>query len=222
MCSVGHAICTRSSIGNGVVRFSGKPPVLNCCTCLHNKHHCCHVDIVMEALKNDDEDMYDCLTPFLKEVQGETSTSSGQQYNCLSYKSIPFCLSRELGEKLGLPYSDRFNIESNTCQLFSDNTCQCCEPSANSTFSTKLKTAKIVLPNKLLNATGMCMMVIQYEIMFPFMCNTFMPAVHVGVCSGCGTSKQFDGQAYGLLNMGKFLVSYEVLRTFMHQFLLGR
>ena len=132
----------------------------------------------MEALKNDDEDMYDCLTPFLKEVQGGTSTSSGQQYNCLSYKSIPFCLSRELGEKLALPYSDRFNIESNTCQLFSDNTCQCCEPSAKSTFSTKLKTAKIVLPNKLLNAIGMCMMVIQYEIMFLlcviFSCQQFM------------------------------------------------
>lgn len=47
-------------------------------------------------------------------------------------------------------------------------------------------------------------------------------AVETSICIKCSTKKYFDGQKFGVLNMGKFLVSYEVLRTFMHQFLLGR
>ena len=39
---------------------------------------------------------------------------------------------------------------------------------------------------------------------------------------GCDGKMDFDGYLTGLLNMRTFLVSYEVLRSYMYHFLLGR
>ena len=51
----------------------------------------------------------------------------------------------------------------------------------------------------------------------------YVPIIVItGKCTKCNEEYWFDGLSCCLLNMGKFCVSYEVLRGMMHQFLIGR
>ena len=40
-------------------------------------------------------------------------------------------------------------------------------------------------------------------------------------CHACSTSKAYDGREHGIMNMGKFLIGYDVLRDYMYHFVLG-
>lgn len=41
-------------------------------------------------------------------------------------------------------------------------------------------------------------------------------------CSSCSLITYYDGQEDALLNMGTYLIGYDVLRSYMHSFLRGK
>ena len=47
-------------------------------------------------------------------------------------------------------------------------------------------------------------------------------SVYYRPCSSCPALSMFEGQSKCLLNLGTYLVGYDVLRSYMHSFLHGR
>ena len=50
----------------------------------------------------------------------------------------------------------------------------------------------------------------------------FLVLYYTCVEEGCDGTVEFDGLELALLNMGSYIISYEVLRDFMFHFLKGR
>ena len=60
-------------------------------------------------------------------------------------------------------------------------------------------------------------------IMFCDICVCFVLVLHYTcVEEACNGTVEFDGLELTLLNMGSYIISYEVLRDFMFHFLKGR
>lgn len=111
-------------------------------------------------IKNrDEEDMFDCLSPLLlNDLETTTSckTSTAEFIRCYSHKTIPFTLTKDLQSVLTLNYLERFNPDGNesTGITFSGKMCYVCDQKTQSQADAKNRSTKIILLNKVLDATS--------------------------------------------------------------------
>ena len=161
-------------------------------------------------------DLPECIIPFQRAILNDhNDTKAEEQYRCISSKKIPFYIS---SEKLKEAYSSRFNTTTEEGSLPIANLIPCTQSCLHCNAEVSLKyerRAQIILPNEILNSKGM-------RLVSHCNYNYCYFAVYSKQCSCCQKKEYFDGQQLGLINMGKFCVSYEVVRGFMNQFLLGR
>lgn len=70
------------------------------------------------------------------------------------------------------------------------------------------------------NSGAKCSLLEALKKMLPF----FYLSVYYRPCSNtlCNERLEYDGGEVALLNMGKFMIPYDILRDFMFHFLMGR
>ena len=138
------------------------------------------------------------------------------KFLCRSHKKIPYELDENKKRVLQMEYRQRFSIVDDNCML---HPLECPLCGGESLVSTDLvDEATVILPTKTFKANS---------TVFRWLCvivtlSAYFLVVNSMYCSHCKATIDFDGQSCCVLNMGKFLVSYEVLRNFLFQFVMGR
>lgn len=203
--SVGNegAVCVKSGSGDfGVLLYTNTG--IGCVTCKYGKSNCQHVRKMITVIDSTtcSEDIPSILIPFAA-AKGRTKKQTLEsQLSCVSVERVLFKTQSSLTAVITQPLEVRFNISDSICHLKEDVTIQCskCGQSTWTEVPGK-KQGIVLLPTSTLQA-----------IVYSKQCST----------PECDGKVNFDGSRVGLLNMKTFLVSHEVLRSYMYHFLMGR
>ncbi|KAH3830787.1 hypothetical protein DPMN_104040 [Dreissena polymorpha] len=187
-----------------VVRVDGSYSVLRtnfgtlkCLTC-KNGNSCKHTQFVNKLLNQSVEDMSECVHKIHCEIH-IMSNKNNYELKCFSSHKIPFILDNCAINKRS---SDLYPINDGIRQVLPrhQKKCMICQ---NLQFELKPVEHVSTFLSKY-----ECVPVQVYE--------------RICVATGCSSVTCYDGQQDCVLNMGRFLIHYEVLRDFMFQYLYSR
>ncbi|XP_078614406.1 uncharacterized protein LOC144883690 [Branchiostoma floridae x Branchiostoma japonicum] len=179
---------------------------IKCMTCSQGCQSCSHVKQLKTLLSNEHEIYSQTLQDTLQSVQailGDSSVSqSGSSPVCVSEKRIQFNVLPGQFKNTAGYNPHQFCQDDSTVTLVSCESCPTCGSelpggdTATETVSWPCSHPPLVTRNFV-----------------------FKTKVYQRPCSSCDTNLPFDGGADGILNMGTFLISHEVLRDYMYHFL---
>ncbi|XP_022288437.2 uncharacterized protein LOC111100644 isoform X2 [Crassostrea virginica] len=182
----------------GLVTFEKRS--VSCLSCCYR--NCLHVSTMKEVIANKEETLYhELIEKFTSGVPSETpeTTKSVYKQKLISQKRIPFFRCDELSDMLK-------NLQLNEFGplLPEDVICKHC--SGNLVDGDPVQNNWIAYD---------CALIVTNNTM-QYVKSYYRP------CTVCDSVSLFEGQSKGLLNMGTYLVGYDVLRSYMHSFLHGK
>ena len=228
------AVCVKSDESFGVV--SSTNTGISCLTCKYGKSSCDHVKRV-KLLASDSIDTPPHLEPFSESNQPVASDNLKfeSSHKLQSYKRIPFECTQQLSETICKPDADRFRIVDNVCNLKDgEPSDKCPHCSSVCVYTTTPTTSSVITSKRNYSAKGKTcpksrvfyILILSIYIYIGCSLSMSLPpnAVYSKECSmpSCSGVILFDGQSMGLLCMGAFCITYEILRTHMYHFFMGR
>ena len=233
MVGTSNTICIDAEGSYAVLYISNKQRV-TCSSnlCHYNKLACKHIEQLLAVINScisSQEDIPSPLLPFatllrskFEDIVPTSLSASICQSSHRSRKNIPFSVPGWLSHVLRLSYADRFGIVDGVAQLTPATTFSNCSVCSQSAWNVTLHYhATIVTFNQLFKAKGVkCCVFITFIvyvaslplIVFKLKCST----------PDCAGEVLYEGQEHGLLSNGQHLFTYELLRRFMFQFLMGK
>ena len=189
---------------------------LLCCTCSRNVKGCKHVTNLL-SLKDSGREYPSSLQIFFSYVDTPVTTSVVQVSPCVvSRQKIPISLSETQAtilERSGVhtPNKDGVVTLSSVKGL---TECSLC----SSRWKRAAKRMPLVTETTTVYVEGKLLVPIKNAIIPLFECHT----VETAVCENCGQKVPYDGFEDAVLNLSTCLVSYDILRSYLHTFLNGR
>ena len=179
----------------------------------------------VQSLATDESDFpalpQEFLTSLEHPLPSKRATKSSIS-SCASTTPIPFQLADAQQRVIKMSDRERFNLVDEKAVLLPD-TCPPCSKCGNEAWSEEVcfsKESKIMTFNQLIPTRGMLIHSCCKNKYYCFYCyQVFIRKCQTDRCEG---KLVVDGHSRCLLNMNTFFVTYEVLRSFMFHFLLGR
>ncbi|CAC5387652.1 unnamed protein product [Mytilus coruscus] len=183
-----------NSSRGGLVSFEKN---ISCLTC---SGKCSHVSTIKRIMNEDHDNIfYDLIRNMTSDTAETTKTNSSHKHSLISYKKIPFTRSDSLYEGLR-----KFTEDMGSFLLPENDTCIDCGAALQDRNPIEEDWVAYEHAAVVTNTT------VNYV------------KVYYRPCSSCPALSMFEGQSKCLLNLGTYLVGYDVLRSYMHSFLHGR
>ncbi|XP_061188793.1 uncharacterized protein LOC133196966 [Saccostrea echinata] len=179
-----------------LVAFEKK--TLSCLSCTNKR--CLHVTTVRDLMANKEDSLYFDLLERFSTVSSENDNPKNiYKQKLISKRKIPFFRSAELSNILG-------NLKSNDIGPLLPEEMVCSHCLGDLVVGDPIENNWIAYD---------CALVVT---------NTTVQYVksYYRPCTVCDSVALFEGQCKGLLNLGTYLVGYDVLRSYMHSFLHGK
>lgn len=172
---------------------------------------------------------------FHEDASGSLDKRTAYKQKVISFKKIPFFRSDGLAEGL------RKLSQQHTILLPDLERCSHCnetlmegDPIAENWIANEH--AAVISNTSVYYSTGMFLTTFSFKYFLFFCRYRFVPlcitylfitknvlsySVYYRPCPSCGSLSIFEGQSKCLLNLGTYLVGYDVLRSYLHSFLHG-
>lgn len=190
--------------------------ICNKLQCLLCNYECKHVAYIESYLESDDPpEVLEQIISLLNTSSSDTKSISPMG---VSWKKSAFELPGHIKNILrdGV-HSFHCNAEGNVILLCELDTHSC--TSCKSKLCFEDEKLPLITEQRIFTATGKKnLQSLQYTIKM----NNYHTSVRRLKCTNCGLLHHFDGYNSGVLNMGVCLVSYGILRSYMHHFLSAR